>query len=89
MDWIEWFELLCFIVILKSVLIRPEVKLLLAPRWMVPDGCSAASIPLTPPFPTELLTFFFTATSYYIRIQIVLTWIEWYPCSAVVTELHV
>lgn len=47
-DWIEWFELLCFIVILKSVFIMPDERLLLPPTWIVPEGCRAANIPLTP-----------------------------------------
>ena len=41
----EWFELLCFIVILKSVTIMPWFILFEAPTWMVPLGCSAANIP--------------------------------------------
>ena len=49
--WIELFELLCFIVDLKSVDIMPiEMVELLAAlptpvTWMVPDGCKAASMP--------------------------------------------
>lgn len=46
-DWIEWFELLCFIVFLNSVFIM----LLLAPTWIVPEGCKAANMPLTPLLP--------------------------------------
>ena len=49
-EWIELFDELCFIVLLKSVDIMPTemVELFALPTpvtWMVPDGCSAASIP--------------------------------------------
>jgi len=48
--WIELFELLCFIVDLKSVDIMPMemVELFVVPTpvtCMVPEGCRAASIP--------------------------------------------
>jgi hypothetical protein len=43
--WMLWFELLCFIVILKSVDSIPAFTLLLPPTWIVPEGCRAASIP--------------------------------------------
>lgn len=66
-DWIELFELLCFIVILKSAPIKPWVRLLFPPRCIVPEGWRAASIPFTPFFPTELLTFFLTATISHIN----------------------
>lgn len=64
-DWIEWFELLCFIVILKSVFIIPEFKLLLPPTWIVPLGCRAASMPFTPAFEPlgPLLAFFLTVAT--------------------------
>lgn len=57
--WIELFELLCFIVLLKSVDIIPtemvdELGPPISPRplptpatWMVLPGCRAASIPLS------------------------------------------
>ena len=36
--WMLWFELLCFIVILKSVDSIPVLTLLLPPTWIVPEG---------------------------------------------------
>lgn len=49
-EWIELFDELCFIVLLKSVDIMPTeiVELFALPTpvtWIVPEGCSAASIP--------------------------------------------
>ena len=64
----ELLELLCFIVLLKSVDIMPTeiVELLALPTpvtWIVPDGCKAASMPfcLTWGEPSEcfVATFFF------------------------------
>jgi len=75
--WIELLELLCFIVLLKSVDIIPiEMVLLfwLAPlptpvTWIVPDGFRAASMPLFPPPSGEfipLLFIFFLITPFVI-----------------------
>jgi len=61
LEWIELFELLCFIVLLKSVDIIPTeivdafgfTRPLPDPTpatWMVPEGCSAASIPFLWPY---------------------------------------
>ena len=48
--WIELLDELCFMVLLKSVDIIPtemvELLALFTPvTWIVPEGCSAASIP--------------------------------------------